>query len=84
VLRLHLPETGDALIDSLLRVVERLRALDLRKRPGTAEAIDWARCLVSLGAHTVDVVAFDATAGALVKHADDVATVAEHRLELLA
>jgi MoxR-like ATPase len=84
VLRLHLPAAGDALLDSVLRVVERLRALDLRKRPGTAEAIDWAKCIAALGALEIDDAVFDATAGAVLKHADDVATVAEHRDELLA
>ena len=84
VLRLHLPEAGDALLDSVVRAVERLRALDLRKRPGTAETIDWAKCIASLGGTVVDDATFDATVGAVVKHADDVATIAEHRSELLA
>jgi MoxR-like ATPase len=84
VLRLHLPGAGDELLDSVVRAVERLRALDLRKRPGTAETIDWAKCIASLGGTAVDAATFDATIGAVVKHADDVATVAEHRAELLA
>ncbi len=83
-MRLHLPAAPDALLDAVVRAIERLRALDLRKRPGTAEAIDWAKCIASLGATALDAHIFDATLGAVVKHADDVATVAEHRLELLA
>ncbi len=84
ILRLHLPAASDALIDSVVGAVERLRALDLRKRPGTAETIDWAKCIASLGASVVDGATFDATAGAVVKHADDIVTVAEHRSELVA
>jgi MoxR-like ATPase len=84
ILRLHLPEAGDVLLDSVVRAVARLRALDLRKRPGTAETIDWAKCIAALGATAIDGATFDATLGAVVKHADDVATVAEHRAELLA
>jgi hypothetical protein len=84
VLRLHRPEAGDGLIESVVRAVERLRALDLRKPPGTAESIDWARCIASLGGTAVDESTFDATAGAVVKHADDVAVVGAHRAELLA
>jgi len=68
----------------IVRAVERLRALDLRKRPGTAETIDWAKCIAALGSAVLDDATFDATAGAVIKHADDVATVAEHRAELLA
>jgi MoxR-like ATPase len=84
ILRLHLPAAGDELLDSVVRAVARLRALDLRKRPGTAETIDWAKCIAALGATAIDGATFDATLGAVVKHADDVATVAEHRAELLA
>jgi MoxR-like ATPase len=84
ILRMHLPAADDALIDSVVRAVERLRALDLRKRPGTAEAIDWAKSIASLGGTAVDAATFDLTAGAVVKHADDIATVAAHRAELLA
>jgi MoxR-like ATPase len=84
ILRVHLPAASDALIDSVARTVERLRALDLRKRPGTAEAIDWAKCIAAIGGDAVDDATFDVTAGAVVKHADDVATVAERRAELIA
>jgi MoxR-like ATPase len=84
ILRLHLPAADDALIDSVARAVERLRALDLRKRPGTAEAIDWAKSIASLGGTAVDAATFDLTAGAVIKHADDIATVAAYRAELLA
>jgi MoxR-like ATPase len=84
ILRMHLPAADDALIDSVVRAVERLRALDLRKRPGTAEAIDWAKSIASLGGAEVDATTFDLTAGAVIKHADDIATVAAHRAELLA
>jgi MoxR-like ATPase len=84
ILKLHLPAAGDELLDSVVRAVAHLRALDLRKRPGTAETIDWAKCLAALGATALDEATLDATLGAVVKHADDVATVAEHRGELLA
>ncbi len=83
-MRLHLPEAGETLIDAIVRITERLRTLELRKRPGTAESIDWAKCVASLGADSIDGAIFDATLGAVIKHADDVATVAEHRAELLA
>jgi MoxR-like ATPase len=31
--------------------VQKLRALDLQKRPGTAETLDWAAALVQLRVH---------------------------------
>ena len=44
----------------------RLRALDLAKPPGIAEAIDWARALALLGAD-----AAEETLGWAVKNHDD-------------
>ncbi len=84
ILRIHLPAADDALLTSVASAVERLRALDLRKRPGTAESIDWAKCLAALGARAVDATTFDLTAGAVIKHADDVATVEANRGTLFA
>ena len=42
IIRLRAPGVAEALARSVARDVARLRALDLVKRPGAAEAIDWA------------------------------------------
>ena len=55
--------------------VARLRELDLVKRPGAAEAIDWARALALLGADVGDGEAAAATLGWAVKNRDDLARV---------
>ena len=41
IIRLRAPEASEALARSVAEVVARLRELDLAKRPGPAEAIDW-------------------------------------------
>jgi MoxR-like ATPase len=84
ILRLRAPEVDEALRDAVARAVARLRALELRKRPGTAEGIDWARSLAALGAASLDAAAFDLTIGSVVKHADDLETVRARRAELIA
>jgi MoxR-like ATPase len=53
--------------------VQKLRALDLQKRPGTAETLDWAAALVQLGVASLDAQA-DAiadTVGCLLKTRED-------------
>ena len=42
IIRLRAPEASEALARSVAEVVARLREMDLIKRPGPAEAIDWA------------------------------------------
>jgi MoxR-like ATPase len=51
--------------------VSRLRALDLVKPPGAAEAIDWAAALAVLGADAADGEAARETLGWAVKNRED-------------
>ena len=61
----------------------RLRELDLVKRPGVAEAIDWARALAVLGADTVDGAAGRETLGWAVKTREDLRAAEEALPELV-
>ena len=72
---------GASLAESVVRLVNRLRLLKLRKSPSVAESVDWGRTLVALGARemTPDVVADNL--GVLLKHQDDLVR-ARHALEL--
>jgi hypothetical protein len=55
--------------------VQRLRTEDLFKKPGVAETIDWAKCLLALDviALSPDVIAD--TLGAILKYQDDIQKV---------
>ena len=83
IIRVRVPEASDALAHSVARAVERLRDFDLIKRPGAAEAIDWARALNLLGADEVDGEAARETLGWVVKNQDDLRRVASKFDELL-
>jgi len=48
IVHCHLPDIDQRLLAQLIRFVQDLRGLDLRKRPGIAETLDWARALVGL------------------------------------
>ncbi len=48
IVRCHLPDIEQRLLQQLIRFVQGLRGLDLRKRPGIAETLDWARALIGL------------------------------------
>jgi MoxR-like ATPase len=83
IIRLRAPEVGDELARSVARTVERIRALDLIRLPGAAEAIDWARALAILGADAVTSDAARATLGWAIKNRDDMRAVKERLPELL-
>jgi MoxR-like ATPase len=71
IIRLRAPGVSEALARSVAEAVGRLRDLDLVKRPGAAEAIDWAQALALLGADSVDGTVGVATLGWAVKNQED-------------
>lgn len=73
IVRLKVPELDETLATSVVRVVNALRALPLRKAPSIAETIDWARTLLALGADILDEDVVNDSLGVLIKHTDDAA-----------
>lgn len=49
IVRTRLPEIDARLSAQIVSFVQGLRGWDLRKRPGVAETLDWARALIGLG-----------------------------------
>ncbi len=58
--------------------------LDLVKRPGVAETIEWAKALAFLGASRLESDTVDVTLGAVVKDHDDLARVRDDLDRILA
>ena len=50
----HLPDISRQLAGQIVEFVQGLRALDLRKKPGIAETLDWAAALVRLDVSRLD------------------------------
>jgi MoxR-like ATPase len=75
IIRLRAPEVAEPLARSVAETIARLRSLDLVKRPGAAEAIDWAYALSLLGADSVMGESARETLGAAVKNREDLARV---------
>ena len=81
IIRLKVPELDDALAESVVRLINAMRDMPLRKSPSISESIDWARTLLALGASTLSDEIIKDTLGVVLKHADD-ATKARTHLEL--
>ncbi|MEL6578077.1 MAG: MoxR family ATPase [Pseudomonadota bacterium] len=73
ILRAKAPEAAARLSEEVVAFVQRLRTEDLFKRPGVAETIDWAKCLVALDAIALEPDVVSNTLGALLKYQDDIA-----------
>ena len=72
ILSAHVPGLSDALAESVVRLVGRLRMMKLRKAPSVAETVDWGRTLVALGADDLSPAALRDHLGVLLKHQDDI------------
>jgi MoxR-like ATPase len=64
--------------------VERIRTLDLVKRPGVAETIEWAKALAFLGASRLEPDTVDVTLGTVVKDYDDLVRIRDDLGRILA
>ncbi len=83
IVRLRAPGVSEALARGVAAAVSRLRELDLVKRPGVAEAIDWAQALSLLGAPRLDELSAGETLGWAVKNREDLARARESLAEVV-
>jgi len=72
ILKARVPEAADQLSREVVGFVQRLRTEDLFKRPGVAETIDWAKCLLALDVIELSPEVIADTLGAILKYQDDI------------
>jgi MoxR-like ATPase len=75
IVRVRAPEVPEVLARQVARAVARLRSMDVAKRPGVAETIDWSQALAFLGAERLEPDVVSATLGALLKDHEDLELV---------
>jgi MoxR-like ATPase len=69
------PNVTEALADQMVRTIQAIRSLELKKAPSIAEALDWAATLVALGLDPASPDALGQTLGTLLKHRSDLERV---------
>ena len=72
ILRARAPEASERLSREVVAFVQRLRGEDLFKKPGVAETIDWAKCLLALDVIALSPEVISDTLGAILKYQDDI------------
>jgi MoxR-like ATPase len=72
ILNSRAPEAQAQLSREIVAFVQKLRREDLFKRPGVAETIDWAKCLLALDVIALSPEVISDTLGAILKYQDDI------------
>ena len=78
IVRLKAPGIGDALAEELVRTIQELRTLDLRKAPSIGETLDWAQSLVVLNAPNLSKKLIEATISVIAKYERDAGKILDH------
>jgi MoxR-like ATPase len=79
IVRTRAPGISESVARDVAGAVARLRRLDIAKRPGVAETIDWANALTFLGVDRLDEETANSTLGTVLKDHED-QEVAEARI----
>ena len=72
IVRLKVPGISERLAEQVVKSVQRLRKLDIKKTPGISETLDWARALVILGADSLDQELVRGTLNIILKYEKDI------------
>jgi len=83
IVRRRVKGAAEALAVAVATAVARMRAADIQKPPGIAEAIDWLAALDLLGVEHLDAAAVDRTLGAVLKYEEDQEVIRAGGLEQL-
>jgi len=85
IIQLKVPGISERLADTVARIVNSIRKLDLKKKPSIGESLDWAQTLLIIlsdeGQVDEDVVL--STLGVLLKHEGDVKVASRNVASIL-
>jgi len=87
IVRKKAPDVQAQLAQQIVSFVQAVRRMDLQKKPGIAETLDWTAALLRLGVSTIDVDGTERimdTLSALIKTRDDRAAFARTDVARLA
>ena len=83
ILQARVPDVAENLSREVVAFVQRLRQEDLFKKPGVAETIDWAKCLLALDMIELSPEVICDTLGAILKYQDDIAKLQSYKARRL-
>ena len=72
ILNLKVPGVDARLAEEVVRVVQRIRELDLKKSPSISETLDWVRALMALNADSLEDQLVRDTLSVILKYEGDI------------
>jgi MoxR-like ATPase len=78
IVRLKAPQINEELSEELIRTIQELRTLDLRKAPSIGETLDWAQSLVVLSAPRLSKELIEETISVIAKYDRDAEKILTH------
>ena len=72
IIKLKVPGVGDQLAEEVVRLLHRVRKLDLKKTPSISETLDWVKALTLLNVKQLDSGLVEETLSALMKYEADI------------
>lgn len=83
VVAMKVPGVPARLADQVTAFVQELRTVELYKRSGVSETLDWAAALVALNRSELDASTVEETLGMLLKNQEDLHAVRGERLQTI-
>jgi MoxR-like ATPase len=83
IVQAKVPEASAKLAADVVKIVQRVRDLDLKKRPSVSETLDWARALAILNADALDEKLVAETLNLALKYEGDIERAVEKLPELV-
>ncbi len=71
IVKSHTPEASSKLIENVVKVVQKIRKLNLIKTPSIRASVDWVRSLIIFNNGNLDADSFEKTINVVVKNEDD-------------
>lgn len=72
IIKLKVPGVGERLVEDVVLLLQRLRKLDLKKKPSISESLDWVKALTFLNLKHLDEDLVQETLSALMKYEADI------------
>lgn len=73
-----MPEAPPALVEAVVKAVQRIRNFPLIKKPSIRATVDWVKTMVALGHDELQEESFQETVGVVLKNQDDKKKVEDH------
>jgi MoxR-like ATPase len=80
ILKLKIPELNNDLAEAIVKFVQAIRKIPIKKSPSISETLDWARTLLVLGAEKLDPQLVTDTLNVILKYQQDIRKI-EERVE---